>query len=154
MQSLVPTLRVSCLSDEFSLCNIAYVAKCTTTYNQCVKDNKRDCSLVSCPNNCRQSSGDVFGWQIYSGESSICTAAVQAGLISSASPSRILYLISVHRVVHCVTFALLFCAGMTVIGVVSLEGRSFYSSANNNGILSKSQASCTVSFRFRSSLKC
>jgi hypothetical protein len=107
----------------------AHVLECTTTYIQCLKEDAWGCRRVSCPNNCSQSPGDVFGWQIYSGESSICTAAVQAGLITE------------------------FNAGTTVIGVMNSDKRNFYSLANKHGILSRSQASSSVSFRFPSSLQ-
>lgn len=98
---------------------IAHPVNCTTTYERCLQLGNGNCQRVSCPSNCTQSVDDVFGWQIYSGESSICIAAVQAGI-----------------------------SNKTDIHLLRRGGRKFYSSANQNGILSKSQGPSNVSFTF------
>ncbi len=85
---------------------IAYTATCVSTYDQCVRANK-GCQRVTCPSYCQ--TGDVYGWQIYSSDSSICRAATQAGLLMKNSSK-------IYLELNCDVGCVMWCGGGVMVG--------------------------------------
>lgn len=55
----------------------------TVTYDMISKENPT--AVVACPSNCSDASGRVWGTDIYTDDSSVCLAAIHAGVIKSST---------------------------------------------------------------------
>eukprot|EP00118_Oscarella_pearsei_P022672 m.264678 g.264678 ORF g.264678 m.264678 type:complete len:1411 (+) comp40476_c0_seq1:1691-5923(+) len=99
--------------------------ECSDTYQSCVAKGCSKTTIVECPSGCDSyTSGigsSVYGYQVYSADSGICRAAIQSGRTTSSGGN---------------------------VTVIQLPGRSFYSEATQNGIISSSKDQAPGSFTF------